>query len=433
MEATSLVDGALDLAPKINDLCLPFEDFILTKYLNSQQRESFQKLPVDGLVLKAFVEKMNSPEGIPYLAIDIQNYKLYPLLGLRAFFNKDITAEQFGTLCMLYEGIEQMIVSPSRFELKHNYSTNEAEFHRLSLQNNQNNFLSSDIRVHSIYGTNNELRYLTKFFRLSEEGTKVLIQSMHDAPDSEKFFYTFEIPLAPTWSWSPYYNRFSYVMNFFGPVDAFQTNRDSWPSPSKPQLLVLPSFTLFKNFLKMGFPESYFNIEPVLGNVSTTMITHYKLNGIRLINVGIPGIDVPEMGDSGLYAGKLIFTFHDFYHALRDSNIPKNYQLALRRINKILRSAISIEKIEERKKELKKVKWKLMDGELFGIKGDGEFQGKFGTIFYFVRQHIHSCSIIIKDMVQSKQVWDHYSISEIDLENPEQKIYEKFQQQTFEK
>lgn len=410
---------------------LPFDEFESTRWLTEGQREYIQNIPINDVAFNSFVGLLNLPTGMREIAMDVDNYKVYPMLAVHALLKKKITEEQFATLCMLYAGIDQMCISPSRFELKHNYETCTNRYHRLDLvQKNYSDYrdnpLASTIRAHSIACNPQEFGYLREFFHLTEEGMNEVFDSIKDVPESEKVFLTFTLSFGPVGNWSPLYHRINAVTNLFVPVNSFGVSYEGAYPPYQPQLLVVPSFTLFQAANALMFKDTSVKHQPVLGRVSTLMITDYKQRGIRLINIGIPGIDVPEEAD-GYWGGKIIFTIHDMYHALRDSVSCPGYQLALRRINKILHTLIENTPSSDTR-PIKKVKWRLNDGENFTIlrhEGTSLILSKFGIIFREFEWPANALHAVIGDMVQNKEIWtSKFSIVKTDLDPREQKVYE---------
>ncbi|MDP1607835.1 MAG: hypothetical protein Q8L98_00815 [Chlamydiales bacterium] len=410
---------------------LPFDEFITTKYLTPTQQDYVRNLPIKLSELNRFLEKISSFEGIAEITLDRDNYEKYPLIAIHALLRGKITQEQFATICMLYQGIYQMCVAPARFELQYNYETKTECHYRLNLEpaiysSCQDNLSVSRIQIHSINGDEQSLHYLKEFFHITKEGVHKIISNLQNAPEIEKVFFTFTLPFGPIGSWSPLYHRINDITNFLGPVNAFSSYTGGFP-PYQPQLLVLPSATLFQNFLSTAFSESAVICQPIVGRISPFMITKYKQRNIRLINVAIPGIDMPD-SDGQYFGGKLIFTFHDYYHALRDTVRSPGYQSALRRIDHLLKNIIL--QNPSNIAEIKKLKWKLNDGEFFGILGQDNTSltmSNFGIIFKNFAWPQEVLESVIHDMVKEKDLWSKYRVTRESLNPKEQALYDSLQ------
>lgn len=394
---------------------IDFDGSPVTKHLNRAQRALISERFCDKQALVSFVDKINSPHGIVEVANDIQKYKSYPSMGLQAFLAGLISEEQLATLSIFYAAIDQMLVAPARFELRHNYENATNYYLRLNIPS-ENIYLNGkdakyDFKVHSIeHATPHERELIRQFLYIKEEYIDDLFAALKEAPCSEKIFYSFELPFGPVGAWSPLYHRLNAISSFFQPVNPFKDTYAGAYPPFKPQRLIVPSFSIFKIFFSLAFPDTHTQLQPFLGHIGTHDMTEYKRKRIRPINIGVPGIDVGEEADN-FYGGKLIFTYHDFYHAIRDATTILPYQKALNKIDRILDKVIKASEDPAEIKELKKLKWLLTDGELFDFHKDDDDNATvspFTDIFEKISWPKQALKAVTENMNRRPEQWKNY-------------------------
>jgi|GEM_PF-6864371 len=385
---------------------LSFDERLVTKYLTREQREQIERQEITPSELENYVSMIHSPEGMSLITQDIVDIEKYPILALRAFLNQQITLEQFATQCMFYSAMDQMIVHPARYEVRMNFQENKFEHYKISAD--LRHLPRLRVEAHSIHQLNElSKRYLKEFFHSTNEGIDLLIEHLKDIPYSESYFLVFELPVGPIANWSPLYHRINQITNIFYPVNAYE----QWSGPLgslQPQLLVIPSFSILKKFLKLALPESSMDIQPALGQLTPQTITENKLDGVRLINIGMPGADVPEKAD-GWLGGKIIFILHDFYHALRDCICPDYVYKAVKKITYVADQLLSSPTLsQEEKGAVKHTRWKLIDGELLDFEmktSHCAHVSNLGVIFSKCDWPKVYLQAVQKEIDENKSVW----------------------------
>lgn len=395
---------------------LPFlksEDFDLlelTKHLTSSQRKAILEQTFSPDEIIQFSDEVNSEFAVKGLLQDApDSFGIYPQLGLRARFQNLISEEQFTTLCLLNQAVEQLIYT--------SYSNVEGSV-QLEMKSSYD---KDDFHVYHVFDAKIQktidrlLKNCMNFTNLQLIEFKEKLLSLSSL---EQYFYTFKIP-SDVPSWSPLYNEILNVKFFWQPVDSIESK--------KQKLLLLPSFSMLQIALQINTGRDAVALQPLLGKCTTKTVEHYKMKGKRNFNIGMLGAEVPLIAD-GSYAGRLIFSFHDAYHAVRDSLVPNLHKLALVRINTLFKEALAS---NPDNKHIKKIKWLLIDGELHIKNHD-----LFGIIFE--RSHIDwqlksdskldPLSIVINDMVNNRDVWEtKFYIDKFQLSNNARKLYEKLE------
>lgn len=396
---------------------LDFDASPVTKFLTPAQRSAIARQSVSFDEVKELAEVINTPGGIVPIAEDLKDHDIYAPIALRALNEKLIIEEQFGTICILYSAIDQMIAHPARFEVKYNPSIQNFDFHRIPVSDTDS-FYKSNVTTVPLVSNAPENIYLRQFFHATEDGLERVIANMQACPESERYFWLFECPFGPLFSWSPLLHRLNEISTFFKTVNQYQIYKSNALHPYQPQYLVVPSLSLIKAFAAMACPASYLQLQPGLGCFEKEDIIAYKKQGIRLVNIGMPGADCPETAD-GLFGGKYVFTHHDYYHYLRDCLTPRSFQRAINRVATLLEGLMQTF-------ETKEIEWKLYDGEIFSFKmgKEGGEIADFGAIFNKIKWSQIAKETVINDMVQNAELWHkEYEITVFSLSQPERSIY----------
>lgn len=405
-----------------------FNAFELTKLLTSTQRDSILKQPISSEQVSLFSEQIHSKDGINLIHNNVlDNHKILPQIALRARFQGSISDDQFSSLCLLYQGIEQFIhhrVSITQHHLKVSEGLWKPDFeiHPLPPAKNPKDLFS----VHYLFDDMDQKevdRLLASFMALSPLELEEFKKNLHEAPLSEQYFYTFKIPMGDVISWSMMYRGICDDLDLWHPVDD-----NNSPPPShhdwKQKLFVLPSYTMFQQMLNVKYRENSVKLRSVLGKCTPLTIEEYKLKGERIFNIGMPDGDVSETSH-GQYAGKLMFTLHDAYHSVRESLVPNNYKSAMLRVNEIFKKILER---SPKNKGLKHLKWLFIDGEIFDNKTD-----KFGVIFTIkpsLWKMDFAKEVVLKDMCTNKELWKkEFNITKKDLLPEERKLYDKISKQ----
>jgi len=92
--------------------------------------------------------------------------------------------------------------------------------------------------------------------------------------------------------------------------------------PADRVLAMIPSFSMYQVFLDVSFCNPV-RLNPVLGISSVDDIRLGSLLCHRDIALPFPGLSLPKLADGFLVENVQDFMWHDFYHALRASNISK--------------------------------------------------------------------------------------------------------------
>jgi hypothetical protein len=411
----------IEILPPIEDS--EFDSHLMTKYLTAEQRKKINKQYISNEDINQYIKKLESADGIKSITYDLFHYKENSIIALRAWHQKKISEEQFATQCMLYAAIDQMFLHPSRFDIKK--TGNYTNYQRIDLQ--PTNFF--DMEIFSICGTEKEKKYLSSFLSLVDDRIGLFSTKIEkECPFSERYFWGCELPLGPDFYWSPLHYRIHEIVHFFESVNIDSNKISDTSDTFDPKYLIIPSYTIMKLFFSETFPDSKMKIAPILGELSKETIIALKKEGIRPINIGVFGADVPEYADT-YFAGKYILTLHDFYHAVRDFYTPHRYYLAIQRISSILEGLMEKALLVEEFKAFKKLRWKLHDGEAYPFYNNknGTFSvPSFGHLFKTFPWTETARKAVIQDMVQNAETWKNsFNIDKSDLSPPEKTLYEE--------
>lgn len=405
-----------DISPK------QYNSLDLTRCLTKQQQADLNERLIKKTELERFVKKLLSEDGIAQIAKDRKNYEEYPHLALRArVLSNAISDAQVATICMLYAALDQLCINPSSVTQFVDKSKQPPKGHEILTPFKM--FYSPTLETYSLFeiGREKQLKgdaLISKFFRFTPENLELFKDKLKDQPESEKCFHVIELPMGPVSTWSTLYHRLGIILEFFHPVEEemvlfFQMKR---------KVLVLPSFTMFATFLKVYCGEDAIELAPILGKCTTRTVEEFRVQDKRIIGIGMTGAPTPLNADS-MYAGKLIFSFHDIYHAVRYSLVKRLERRALYRINTLLKEHLEVVG-DFFKKEVRVIKWNLIDGELHDSVIQKE---RFGKVFEVnaVKWNFYTKTLIVDDMVKQADLWKReFNLSREDLLSFEQAMYD---------
>lgn len=369
-----------------------------------------------------FVLTLHSKGGIAKIASDISNYQDFPLYALIAHLQRgDVSQNQFTSICLLYQAIDQFATAhKNRYSIS--ISENMKKVSSSSISYIDTTFPPQKLHTYSIFNQEKAF-FIQKFFNLEDDDDfEILKEKLSQKPDSEKYFHTVQLPLGPIYSWSPLYQRLIKVAEtchflFFKPVEV---GIDEFFG-AKIYVMVIPSFSMIEERLKILFGKDAIKLRPLIGECSKETITHYKLRDERVFQVSMPEAPTPEKADGLPTGGSFCFSLHDAYHAMRDSFINRRHRLAIVQIvDRIFKNHTN--------EVAENIKWQLMDGELIFSHCQ-----KFGRLFNAasVAWNKEYKEIFLKDMVQLAHFWDvEYTITADDLEAEERELYETILKKT---
>lgn len=408
-----------------------FDAHGMTKRLTEVERNSLTSQEVRPEVVDVFVQTLNGKRGVFSLfkGLNLEETKRFPQMALQAFLRGLISENQFATYCLLYQAIDQFIDHPSAVRQLH-LRTAEGKFeHRIDISPLKS-FSDLFLDLFSIRHINLDKdqedadRILKTFLNISDEQFETLKELILKEPCSEHYFYTFKIPVGDVHSWSPMYKGILNPMHIWYPVNDTKDPPPFLFSDWRQKVFVLPSFSMLQAYLCAFHLEHAIKMKPFMGKCTTKVIEEYWLRHERVINVAMPGVAVPPVGD-GHYGGLFMFSWHDVYHALRISVQKKNEREALHYI--ILNLFDPILKQFPDRADIKKMRWMLIDGEFHNSVEVGD---PFGEVFSYGmgRWTPDLKMLVIKDMVHHSVLWkERFNLDRKDLLPPEQSIYDSIQ------
>lgn len=429
------------MLPTISNI--EFEKNEITKNLTLSQRFNInQQRGITSEKVSDFVKSMK--EDIAEIASNYDSFEEYPKLALRARLSNQITDENFASICLLYQATSQFIKNITPLLLyETTTSGGNSNFYNYLLPktelNHRPDLETFDINDDDLEKARIIKTIIRKYFNFTDVGFERLKKAMQEHPKCERCFHTIPLPLGHPLTLSNFYQQIATVQGYFHPVISYKPSKTKSTFGIESTHVVVPSFTLFKESFKIAFEEHAFDLMPLLGEISPETITRYKMRGIRIIGVGMPGADVSQYPDK-VYAGLYVSSLHDMYHAFRYSIVKRNENNALVRINTLFREEIkkvkttidkaklgSSERYEasNRLKELRHTKWMLIDGELHKSLFQKE---KFGTLFQLEDKgwKPEFVQLIIQDMVTHSEVWEkEFDLNHTDLLPEEQQLYAK--------
>ena len=92
------------------------------------------------------------------------------------------------------------------------------------------------------------------------------------------------------------------------------------------QYRIIPSYTMMQTMLNVLYPINTVHMNPVFGLSSGKDLKRNGLDGYRDMLLDFPYVTHPMEAD-GFYAPPVDFVYHEFYHALLASSIPKAHRV----------------------------------------------------------------------------------------------------------
>lgn len=386
----------------------------LTKRLTLLQQRHLVQSGFEGRSkIENFASRLNSGSGVPILLKKDKECTSMPIQGLQARIYDLITDAQLGTLCLLNQAYDQLIKHRSYIDVRFGEPL-RINSNITQVSNGSNAVFNNIFEVYHCSQEGEQAnKYLKNYLGFTDAQFVNFTQALKKAPASEQYFYTFRIPLGDTISWSPMYHALCYVLQYhlkkkvWNPVEC--EGKEFFGL--KQRVLVLPSFTMFQNFLNVHCGDHAVTLVPIFGKCTPSTIEKFKLQGKRIVEISLPVAEVEKEAD-GLYAGRLVYSLHDIYHGFRYSVVKNNEKAALKYINKIF---IELRKAQPHNTDLKRLKWSLIDGELHNSVTLGE---SFGFLFHTPKNRwsLHFKLMIIQDMVEKKEFWNkEFNLTRNDL------------------
>lgn len=404
-----------------------FNRYQVTRGLDQNQREVIREY---GRTFNCTLEKvqrfvsiLNKEDGYDRLYSFIPNHKAYPHYALRAYFQQKISLAQLTTSCTLYAAVDQLIVNPKLIRTYVDSSTSKVYYHT----DRVSPVLNIPCTSYRIFENDPKKQkktdfFLSKFFNLNPDGLSAFKRLMYEVEESEKWFSTIQVPLGSSHYWCGLYSRFAAInlVNYFHLVEDPDVVQHNYPGVPV-RFWVIPSFTAMQKFFQIKYPETAVTMVPVMGKCTVKMIETEMRVHKRIVSIGLPGVDVPEVADDQ-QAGLLGFLFHDFYHVGRCSEISRSDRDAIFwLIDGVLRPVIEKTSDVVLKKAGKKIVYTLINGELHFKVSRKE---PFGNLFLALDANVFYRKLLIQGMVHHSQFWlEHFQISKVDLLNKERKLY----------
>ncbi len=389
-----------------------FNALPLTAHLSSYQRSAIdnQTHGINSDKVNHFINVLKMKGGIIALA-KTDSIESLPLLALVGWIRRgDITQFQVASICLLYQGILQLIRERKMIANYYDFSRQEDV---PLIQPIPLHFLvnySPVLATYSVYGKAGKIAKL--FFNFNKAQFKKFKNYLRKSPDSEQHFHTIDLPLGQINQWSPLYDRLLTILDKVPKPVKVEIGNPTFKN-EYPKRMVIPSFTMIQVFLKVLYKFQEIRLQPLIGVCTKATIAHFKQLDKRVVQVGASGADVPIKADS-FYCGPLILSIHDgLYHAVRDSALAQEERLAINQITDRILGHFQDEIADE-------ICWKLVDGELH----DSSEQ-KFGAIFQHEYWNRTYKFIVLKDMALLAQFWkESFGITRDDLYPEEQEIYD---------
>ncbi len=411
----------------------------LTEQLTSQQRtELLDRLnAISEEQLTYFCESIENEYRLKEYIENTVTYSDWSHIALKACLQKIITPEQLSTFCFYYEALKQTVYEPALCLVFSNPQHTQTYVHPLSSQENLNEQLlkQSQPTLHYLFDEQKApetRRILQTYFQFSATGMQNFRTIMKKAPKSEQFFLTIRIPIGSSVTYSPMANTVTHVLDRWKEVEEKPHNEKISKLYGPQKMLIVPSLTMFQASLDLWYKENSFRLRPILGKISCNKVIQHKELFERVVGIEIPGIELPLCADDH-YAGPWSFTLHDLYHATRYSAVKKNENRALLKIDTLFKNSIQNGHLSAKKvKDLKTIKWALIDGELhYSTLNPSEL---FGSIFHVSRTKLlwteYSKKLVLTDMFRDRKRWKkEFGLSEDDLRPAERKTYAQIQRE----
>lgn len=258
----------------------------------------------------------------------IFQHKRFGQYAFQALKEQAITLEQFVTIFLRWEAEEQLTDS-TRPLVRHQLFNEDS------------------------FSTNSEEILIPALWKMSSEELEIFKNELLATPSSEHNFWTVTIP-------ESFYKKGRGRKKYGKALDQFQYRFRlfqliEYRDCTEGKMLVVPSFSILKAYLKAVFRENAVDIVPAFGSGKLQQIEFDIPQNKRFFALHFPGIQGLEEGD-GYYFGKYISSLHDFYHCHRISVIPFQHRLAYLRLSHVFKHCLELSRANP-KKNLLTVYW----------------------------------------------------------------------------
>lgn len=306
-----------------------------------QLEKILDSLPDKELEINQLIEKLNSQNW------DFKN-KDYPYYFLLALRENRISSHQFGTIMRYY--------STTVYHKKE-------EIQILSLFNADGTknplayqYIKQTLKLHHSGLITDFACVKNEEPLMSDDEFDLLFEKMKDLPPSEQ--QIFIIP--DIYKESPLSNpsitlavRNNTAINIFNRFEIEYS-----------QKRMIPSIGLLQTFVKVLYPDSYVQVNPVIGLSSLDDIRQNGLDATRDVAVSFPWVSLPNSADRYKSPYEYDFSGHDDYHVIITSAIPHECKKQTIRISDIIQKYMKDHSLESNS-SLKEFRAMFIDMELF--------------------------------------------------------------------
>lgn len=285
--------------------------FRLLRNLNIEERKTVTSLePSEEVLADSLAQALQEGNWCD----PILSHLRFGQYAFRAFESNAITLEQFATVFLRWEAEEQFSCP------------------------------GNPLRVRPIFDNGNLSKeakqlLLPALWEISTDELQRFLDFLADSPKSEQYFWTVKI----LWrdyhegevqkKYGPFLKQIQYVLPVFRLLEHSRA--------PEYKVLVVPSFSVFKAYLRAVQMEHAVDIVPEFGINSPEQIERDIPQNQRVFALNFPGVQGLEEGDS-YYFGKYLASFHDFYHCYRISLIPPNHRLAYLRLSHLFNHCLEL-------------------------------------------------------------------------------------------
>jgi hypothetical protein len=332
-------------------------------------------------------------------------YESVSLIALKLYCAGKIKGAQLATCCMAYAAVRQLVEEHTL--VAQFVDDNGKKFHRhiVHASGEMGNEL---FQIHYLDSDRDEAALLLRqFFNFSKDDYVDFLHLLGFKPASERCFHSFRLPLGDVFTWSPLYHQMCRRLDCWKPI----TQDSTIYYGLKPQIFVLPSFSMFEAALQVRYGAHAVALRFALGTPSSESWNE------KVIHLSLPGVDLPcQVNDE--YGGQMIVTLYDLCRAWRYSGIYNDDKKAIERIMQVVTEALK----KRASAELSKVLCGLVDGELH----DSVLKKQpFGTLFQAAIWTKATKQLVIQEMVDNASYWEStYGIGRRDLLDDEKKLYD---------
>ena len=387
----------------------------LTRNLTLEEQNNLLFAGADGspsfysLETDPFISAIQSSKGMKNIASDTTNYQIYLKTALKAFLFGEVSQAQVATFSLLYSAIDQIIKNPKLVtayvandpsdggQTIHNYVINRPEVPNLKP-------IAYHLLDHPEFGEHVCIHSMG----LTIEESHQLFKALSGAPCSECQLFLIPLPAHfPTYCWSPIFAMINEISDyFFKPIQYTNFYPENY--------LVIPSFTIIREVLRIAHPMDLVDLQPIFGSCSEDELAAYKQNGIRPFQLAAPFTSSPTDANRFITGGGWAHTMYGIYLAKQDSSLREGERLALSRIAHLMNQ-------EPRNDAKRNILSTLLNGDLYN-----PLPNRFGSLFTHPCWTQHYIEQVMIDMVKQKNLWRlQYGLTRGDLLPETQAIYDR--------